>query len=100
MPWSFDMSKAPRGHYVVKSRSNGKTSSDTRVFVPENVIIGTAQGEVLKSWYLPDEKRWCGCSLKTEVVCWMAWPEHPNAQRADKGANITMKHEAIQEVRV
>lgn len=78
MSWSFDISKAPRGSYVVVNRKFGKGQADTRVFKPDRVILATKCGKVTVSKYLPDEKRWEMLAHGEQPVAWQAWPDHPH----------------------
>jgi hypothetical protein len=78
MSWNFDISKAPRGSYVVVNRKFGKGQADTRVFKPDRVILATKCGKVTISKYLPDEKRWEMLAHGEQPVAWQAWPDHPH----------------------
>lgn len=57
--WSTDLSKAPRGKYVVESRrvKGGKTE-DHRVFKPDLVWAASKCGIVTLSWYMPELRQW------------------------------------------
>lgn len=77
--WNFDISKAPRGRYVIQNRKFGKGQADTRVFEPDRVILATKCGQVIPSRYLPEAKRWEGLATGERPVAWQVWPEHPNA---------------------
>ena len=81
--WNRDLSSAPRGRYIVKRRKFGKSEGDTRVFEPAPVILATKCGKVVKSHYLPDEKRWEFLSKNEQPVAWTAWPVHPDLTPAD-----------------
>ena len=79
MAWSFDISKAPRGKYVVVNRKVGKeVFADQRVFRPDRIILATKCGKVTTSHYMPDEKRWEMLAAGEQPVAWMVWPEHPH----------------------
>ncbi|HKY87626.1 MAG TPA: hypothetical protein VJL90_12760 [Pseudorhodoplanes sp.] len=86
MSWNFDISKAPRGKYVVQHRKFGKGEGDIRVFVPDRVILATKCGKVTLSKYIPDEKRWEMLAKGEEPVAWFPWPEYPPAPHFDGGA--------------
>lgn len=75
--WNFDISKAPRGRYEIVNRRFGKTFSDMKVFVPEPVILASKCGKVIKSRYIPDEKRWECFQKGEQPIAWMPWPSHP-----------------------
>jgi hypothetical protein len=118
--WSFDIKSAPHGRYEIKQRREG---IDTRVFVPERVILATKCKKVLLSHYIPEEKRWLMLGKGEQPVAWAPWPTHPEAlpehphslpaatgspagvtpspsspgsqSRADGGADITMTHANI-----
>lgn len=77
MIWCTDISKAPRGKYVVVNRKVGKVQADQRVFRPDRVILATKCGKVTLSKYLPDEKRWEMLAAGEQPVAWQAWPDHP-----------------------
>jgi len=77
MNWSFDISQAPRGKYVVVNRTVGKVQADQRVFRPDRVILATKCGKVTLSKYLPDEKRWEMLAAGEQPIAWAAWPDHP-----------------------
>ncbi len=108
--WSTDIKAAPHGRYVIKQRKEGV---DTRVFVPEWVILTTKCGKTTRSYYQPEVKRWLMLADGEAPVAWMPWPEPyslpaapaaadtPEATllpvsgdqfRADGGADIVMKH--------
>lgn len=78
MSWSFDMSKAPRGSYVVVNRKFGKGQADAKVFQPDKVILASKCGKVTVSHYIPDEKRWSMFQPGETPVAWQPWPEHPS----------------------
>ena len=84
--WNFDISKAPRGKYVIVNRKTGKTMTDVKVFKADPVILATKCGKVTSSRYIPDEKRWEMLAKGEEPVAWMAWPTHPHAMPAEAAA--------------
>lgn len=78
--WNFDISKAPRGSYVIKNRKFGASPADTKVFRPDRLILATKCGKVTTSQYIPDEKRWEFLATGEEPVAWQVWPDHPHAE--------------------
>lgn len=78
MMWNFDLTKAPRGKFVVQNRKFGKGYADTKVFQPDKVILASKCGVVTVSRYLPDEKRWEGFAHGEQPIAWQEWPTHPN----------------------
>lgn len=86
MSWNHDMSKAPRGRYVIQNRKAGKGAADVRVFEPQPILAASKCGKVGKSWYLPDEKRWVGFTKDGGPIAWQPWPEHPYAGKSAEAA--------------
>jgi hypothetical protein len=87
--WNFDISKAPRGSYVIKNRKFGSSPADTKVFQPDRLILATKCGKVTTSEYIPRHQRaggiWVEARLEflatgEEPVAWQVWPEHPHAE--------------------
>lgn len=68
--WIMDISKAPRGRFVVKNRKFGKGSADTKVFQADKVLLLTKCGQEIVSQYLPDSKRWEGLATNEQPVAW------------------------------
>lgn len=77
--WCFDMSKAPRGKYVVVNRKFGKGVASARVFEPDKLILASKCGKVTVSRYLPDEKRWEMFAKGEQPIAWQLWPNHPHS---------------------
>lgn len=77
--WNFDISRAPRGSYVIRNRKFGKGEADTKVFKPVAVLLQTKCGQEIVSQYLPDAKRWEGLATGEQPVAWTHWPIHPEA---------------------
>ncbi|MER8959334.1 hypothetical protein [Mesorhizobium sp. M0701] len=113
--WNTDIKAAPHGRYVVRQHRAG---IETRVFIPERVILATKCGRVTVSHYIPDETRWMMLGKNEQPVAWMSWPEHPdsalnssrvaeqagaeppssasaNPSRVDGGGSLTMTHQNI-----
>ncbi|MDF2797416.1 MAG: hypothetical protein K0R85_160 [Devosia sp.] len=67
--WHTDMSKAPRGHYVVKSAGQGG-KADRRVFEPQLIIAAGKCGVVTVSYYIPEHKRWNMFANGEQPVAW------------------------------
>lgn len=71
MPWSFDITAAPRGRYVLRSAAKGK--GHIKTFEPAAVILATKCGKVTVSHYLPEQKRWMMLADGEQPVAWMPW---------------------------
>lgn len=76
MNWNTDISRAPHGHYDVQTRrvKDGKTA-DHRVFNREIVWTASSCGKVMRSYYLPEERRWCMYSHLENPVAWIEFDE-------------------------
>lgn len=70
--WNPDISKAPRGRYIVTNRKFGRGRADTKVFHPDKVLVLTKCGQEIVSQYLPDSKRWEGLATGEQPVGWRA----------------------------
>lgn len=83
--WNFDISRAPRGSYVIRNRKFGKGAADTKVFEPVAVLLQTKCGQEIVSQYLPADGqhrprgRWEGLATGEQPVAWTHWPTHPEA---------------------
>lgn len=69
--WNTDISKAPRGKYVVVNRKFGSTPADVKVFEPDRVVLATKCAVVTLSQYLPEQKRWEFLGHGEQPVAWM-----------------------------
>lgn len=84
MTWNHDMTACPLGKEVTATRlvadknsASGKTVRDFKEYQRDDVILASKCGKVIKSYWIPDEKRFAGFQPNEEIVAWMAWPSHP-----------------------
>ena len=84
--WNENISEAPVGKEVTvtrlvpdKNSASGRSVKDLQEYQRDDVILASKCGKVIKSYWLPDEKRWAGFNAGEQPVAWMAWPKHPNA---------------------
>ena len=87
--WHTDISAAPRGKMVpttVKTKDGFKPSEK---FKPDVIIAAGGCGVVTKSYWIPDEERWCMFTKDVPPVAWMPWPEHPFAAATTSEAALT-----------
>jgi len=84
--WNMNISEAPIGREVTKTvlvadkkSASGKSVRDFQEHQKDDVILASKCGKVIKSYWIPAEKRWAGFQPGEHIVAWMAWPEHPNA---------------------
>lgn len=92
--WQFDVTNIPRGHDEKRTRTVKGEQVDYQEFVPDWLWLATASGEVIKSYWLPqngkDGGRWLNFSKGSEPVAWMPFvkPAHPYeaAQEIDTAA--------------
>lgn len=78
--WNFDLTQAPRGKMVpttVKTKDGVKPSEK---YQSEYIIAAGKCGVVTKSYWIPNEQRWCMFARGEEPDAWQPWPEHPNAE--------------------
>lgn len=74
--WNFDMIAAPRSDYVTEKRQIGKAIKDVKTLAKKYVIA--TDGEIVtRSYYIPDDDRWCMFATGQELVAWQPWPEPP-----------------------
>ena len=80
MTWDFDMNAAPRGRmWTVVAIKDGDLK-ERQEFRHDHVILASKCGKVMRSYWIPDEQRWCMFSKHEEPVAWMLWPDHPSSQ--------------------
>lgn len=70
--WNPNISKAPRGRFIIRNRKFGKGNADTKVFAADKVLLLTKCGQEIVSQYLPDSKRWEGLATNEQPVGWQA----------------------------
>ncbi|RVQ10031.1 hypothetical protein [Sinorhizobium meliloti] len=78
MGWNFDISAAPRGRTitVTETDKDGKLR-ERQEFRHDHVILASKCGKVSRSYWIPDEQRWCMFSKNEEPKAWQHWPEWP-----------------------
>ena len=93
MTWNFDMTACPIGKEVTATRlvadknsASGKTVRDFKEYQRDDVILASKCGKVIKSYWIPDEKRFAGFQPNEEIVAWMAWPSHPGVVSQEAAA--------------
>jgi hypothetical protein len=81
--WNPDISAAPRGTEFTKTVKTAKGEHEVTQFVPDQVWLALAGGEVIKSYWVPaTEKyagRWHACGTTQVPVAWQPFvePEFP-----------------------
>lgn len=69
--WNNDMSKAPKGKWVNETRKTAKGKQSTvRVFYRDEIWVKGSCGTVTRSYWIPDEKRWCFFVKDKPPVAW------------------------------
>lgn len=93
MTWDHDISRAPRGRYVIETRriKDGKTA-DHRVFERDVIWLASKCGKVMRSYYLPEEKRWCMFSASEKPVAWMAYDEARDAYEVEENGKTVTRY--------
>lgn len=77
MAWSSDIEKAPRGKYAVKSqRIRGGKSAVHKVFERAVIWIVTPCGKITRSYYIPEQKRWCMLCAGQDPIAWHPFDEN------------------------
>lgn len=83
--WNYDISAAPRGHYVKETlpSRNGSVRTLNRHHA-DRVILATKCGKVIASrWLPPDDRerrpvgRWEFMGAGEYPLAWQLWPTHP-----------------------
>lgn len=75
--WNHDLSQAPRGKMVqttVKTKDGVKLSE---TYQREYIIAAGHCGAVTKSYWIPEQERWCMFTKDVPPGAWMPWPENP-----------------------
>lgn len=79
MEWNNDIDSAPREAKIKRQAilKGGKTVTyDATEYTP--VILASACGRVIRSYWIESEQRWAGFKKGEQPVAWISWPEHPN----------------------
>ncbi|PDT47307.1 hypothetical protein CO661_14085 [Sinorhizobium fredii] len=78
MGWNFDISEAPRGRMItVTEADRNGVLKERQEFRHDHVILASKCGKVTRSYWIPDENRWCMFSKHEEPKAWQRWPEWP-----------------------
>lgn len=87
MSWNHDMSAAPKGQTVQvkrlvtdKSSASGKSLRTIEEFKQDHLILASKCGKVTRSYWIPNEQRWCMFAKGEEPVAWQKWPEWPEVR--------------------
>ena len=83
MGWCFDMSKAPRGRYVIMASGPGAKGA-RKVFQPDKIVLASACGVVTLSHYLPEQRRWDMFTRDHGPIAWAPY-EGPKIITDDSG---------------
>lgn len=73
--WNTDMSLAPKGKMVTQNVTTKDGARTFEAFEPDHVILMSECRKVIKSYWLPKEKRWAGFSATERPLAWQPWPE-------------------------
>jgi hypothetical protein len=75
--WNFNMSEAPKGHWVDDVKiCFGKEVKSSR-HIPRYVIAAGSGDCVTLSYWMPAAERWSMFSKDCPPIAWMHWPDHP-----------------------
>jgi len=77
--WNFDISQAPLSHFKEQKRTDKKgKSSVSKIFIEKVIITASKCGKVIRSYWLPKEKRWAGYTPEGPPIAWQLYPKHPH----------------------
>lgn len=85
-PWNFNMDECPKGQLSPYTKRGKGEYPHTEVgvrFEPAQVILASKCGKVTRSYWVPEEDRWCFFSTGEHPVAWMLWPAHPGIKEAE-----------------
>jgi hypothetical protein len=83
MTWRTDISAAMRGTDITKTVKTAKGEHEVTQFVPDQVWLALAGGEVIKSYWIPPIQkhlgRWHACGITQTPIAWQPFvkPEFP-----------------------
>ncbi|AVH41856.1 hypothetical protein [Agrobacterium tumefaciens] len=89
MNWNYDISAAPRGKMVPTTVKTKDGLKETETYQREYIIAAGHCGAVTKSYWIPDQERWCMFSKDVPPRAWMPWPENPFAAATTSEAALT-----------
>ncbi|WP_223566904.1 hypothetical protein [Agrobacterium tumefaciens] len=90
MNWNHDLSQAPRGKMApttVKAKDGVKQSE---TYQREYIIAAGHCGAVTKSYWIPEQERWCMFTKDVPPGAWMPWPDNPFQAKANDEACETV----------
>lgn len=77
--WDFNLTGMPLGSMVPKTVTTKDVVRKYDEWEPDAVILATKCGKVIKTYWLPKEKRWAGLASGEHPIAYMRWPLHPGA---------------------
>jgi hypothetical protein len=77
--WNTNINGIPCGSQVKRSVQTKDGVKQYDDFQRDDVILATRCGKVIKSYWIPDEKRFAGLANGEQPVAWVPWPRHPNS---------------------
>jgi hypothetical protein len=90
--WQFDIERAPKGRTVKALRSVKDTKTGEKVelsydeYQADHIILATKCGKVTRSYWIPEQDRWCMLAKGEEPLAWQPWPEHPSKAKQTEDA--------------
>lgn len=81
--WNHDISAAPRGKMVRTTVKTKDGLKQAEAYQREYIIAAGRCGAVTKSYWIPDQERWCMFTKDVPPGAWMPWPENPFSQNTD-----------------
>lgn len=78
MSWDPNINGIPCGSQVVRTVQTKDGIKQYDDFQRDDVILASKCGKVIKSYWIPDEKRFAGFKKGEQPIAWMPWPRYPN----------------------
>lgn len=75
--WNHDLSQAPRGKMVPTTVKTKDGLKQSETYQREYIIAAGRCGAVTKSYWIPEQERWCMFTKDVPPGAWMPWPENP-----------------------
>lgn len=79
MAWNFDISQAPKGHWVEADATRKGQPVKVKTYKHVRIIAAGKCGVVTLSKWLPDSSRWEMFNEDSPPIAWMPWPDHPHS---------------------